>query len=647
MKQFLPVLLGAVVLFSFNGSAHAQFTGNIKTNTINGVHSNWVGNGTYVVGSNTFKDVLQIINGGVLSNGTGYIGYEISGSSNAVTVTGTGSIWSNSSDLYIGDNGSGNSLTISNGGRVFAFDSQAGLTSSSSNNTVIVTGVGSVWSNNTVTIGNSGAGSTMTISNGGAVIDVGGYVGYSPSSSKQTATITGTGSVWSNNIDFDVGAFGTGNTLTIANGGALFSSTCFLGEGPSGSNNVVTVTGTGSVWSNSLTFYIGSLGGGNQLIVTNGGTVFNGSGFVGYSSGSNVVTIAGGSVVASNVFISYLFGTNNVIRIDSGSLFLTSAADDGALVISQGGAGKGELILNGGSVTVDSLIATNGLNSVITFNGGTLTVSAALIANSQDFVIGASNVTATYVVAAGGINTFNDHLVVRRGTLTLDGGTAVVNQLVVTNGANGVVAFGSGELESAGTFVTNGQQFVVGNGALGADFHLLGGVHSFNNGLRIRNAATLSGCGTVNGDVTVDSGGTVFADCGTLTFTGTVTNNYALAADGTVLEFYGTVVNNGGILLYNGGKTDFHGTFINNGIVSNAGPVLVSSVSRLGDDMVIQAPSTNGFRYELQFSTSVVSPVWTNSGAPQSGTGSVLTFTDPGGATNKPTRFYQVDVIWP
>jgi hypothetical protein len=41
--------------------AETQFTGNIKTNTINGVVSNWVGNGTYVVGSNTFKDVLQII----------------------------------------------------------------------------------------------------------------------------------------------------------------------------------------------------------------------------------------------------------------------------------------------------------------------------------------------------------------------------------------------------------------------------------------------------------------------------------------------------------------------------------------------------------------------------------------------------------
>jgi hypothetical protein len=263
-------------------------------------------------------------------------------------------------------------------------------------------------------------------------------------------------------------------------------------------------------------------------------------------------------------------------------------------------------------------VAINGTNSVLSLNGGTLSAGSVSIDNDQDFVID--------------------------GTLLFNDATITVHHLVLTNT---VMAFPSGLIQATATTVSNGQQFVIGNGTSGAEYHLLGGVHSFNNGLRIRNAATLTGCGTVNGNVTVDSNGTVFANCGTLTFTGTVTNNYALAADGVVLEFYGTVVNNGGILLYNGGTTNFHGTFINNGIISNAGPVIVSSVSRIGNDLVIQAPSTNGFRYELQITTSVVSPVWTNSGTAQPGTGSTLTFTDPGGATNKPNRFYQVDVIWP
>jgi hypothetical protein len=100
-------------------------------------------------------------------------------------------------------------------------------------------------------------------------------------------------------------------------------------------------------------------------------------------------------------------------------------------------------------------------------------------------------------------------------------------------------------------------------------------------------------------------------------------------------------------LLYNGGTTNFHGTFINNGVVLDAGWVYVPKVSPVGNDMAIQVPSARGFDYQLQISPSMDSPVWANSGTTQSGTGGMLTFTDPGGATNKPSRFYQIDVIWP
>src|ERR1041384_2667500 len=55
--------------------ALGQFTANNQTNTIS-VVSNWVSSAGYIVGSNTVFDALQVINGGVLSNGTGIIGYE-------------------------------------------------------------------------------------------------------------------------------------------------------------------------------------------------------------------------------------------------------------------------------------------------------------------------------------------------------------------------------------------------------------------------------------------------------------------------------------------------------------------------------------------------------------------------------------------
>ncbi|HVM60854.1 MAG TPA: hypothetical protein VMV72_08305, partial [Verrucomicrobiae bacterium] len=293
---------------------------------------------------------------------------------------------------------------------------------------------------------------------------------------------------------------------------------------------------------------------------------------------------------------------------------------NGVLAVSLVGAGSGELILNGGSITADTLIATNGLNSIITLNGGTFTVRSASVIDTQGLVV-------------------NDAFI-------FNGGIATVSQLVLTNPAAAIV-LNSGLFQTESTTIANGQPFAIGNGSTAMDFELLGGVHSFDDGLRIPNAAVLSGCGTVTGDVTIDSGGWVFTDCGTLTFTGTVTNNYALGVDGGVLEFYGPVVNNSAILLYNGGTTNFHGPFVNNGVVLDAGWVHVSAITNAGNDVIIEVPSASGFGYQLQVSPSLDSPVWTNSGAPQSGTGGVLTFTDPGGATNSPARFYQVDVFWP
>jgi autotransporter family porin len=590
--------IGISVLLA--STAQAQFTANNQTNTISGVASNWISASGYIVGSNTFKDVLRVINGGVLSNGTGYLGYENSGINNAVVVFGAGSVWSNALDLHIGKVGAGNSLVISNQGKVFSRETSAGDSSTSSGNSVLVTGTGSVWNVMDLELGLFGAGNSLVISNHGEVIVNGeGIIGEV--SSNNSVVVTGTGSVWSNQLQLLVGQDGSGNSLTIANGGVVVDQDGYFSSDGSSSNNTILVTGAGSVWNNRGFLYVG------------------------YVGKSNVLTITGGSVIASNAYVGFaLYASNNVLQVNSGSLFVTNALGKGALVVSKTddalspAGGKARLIINGGSVTVDSLVAINGTNSVLSLNGGTLSAGSVSIDNDQDFVV-----NSTFI--------FND-------------ATITVHHLVLTNT---VMAFPAGLIEATSTTVNNGQQFVIGNGTNGANYHLLGGVHSFNNGLRIRNAATLTGCGTVNGNVTVDSNGTVFANCGTLTFTGTVTNNYALAADGAVLEFYGTVVNNSAILLYNGGSTNFHGAFINNGIISNAGPVIVSSANRIGNDLVVQAPSTNGFRYQLQITTSMISPVWTNSGTEQPGTGGVLTFTDPGGATNGPTRFYRVDVIAP
>ncbi|HEX9806207.1 MAG TPA: hypothetical protein VGA34_04845, partial [Alteraurantiacibacter sp.] len=109
---------------------------------------------------------LTIQNGGTLSNGFAAIGAD-AGFDYSVLVTGAGSDWTNSEDLYVGGSGTG-ALEISDGGAVSNEFGFIGF-SAGSTGTVSVTGAGSQWTNgNTLLVGGEGTGS-LTISDGGTV----------------------------------------------------------------------------------------------------------------------------------------------------------------------------------------------------------------------------------------------------------------------------------------------------------------------------------------------------------------------------------------------------------------------------------------------------------------------------------------------
>jgi hypothetical protein len=239
------------------------------------------------------------------------------------------------------------------------------------------------------------------------------------------------------------------------------------------------------------------------------------------------------------------------------------------------------------------------------------------------------------------------------GFYTQNGGTVIVDNLLATNLANSVFVFNTGTIETKATIVSNTQQFVVGNAASAATYHLLGGIHSFNNGLRIHNDATLSGCGTINGVVVVDAGGTVVADCGgSLTFGGSVTNNGTMQAiNGSVLEAYGAVVNNG-LINITGGTTNFHGTFINNGSIvgGSVSAFQVTGIVKQGNNILVTWTTSAGATNELQvtaggaggsYSTNNFSAIF----AVTNTIGTTTNYLDVGGATNKPSRFYRVRLV--
>jgi len=368
----------------------------------------------------------------------------------------------------------------------------------------------------------------------------------------------------------------------------VYSSDFFLS---SEADIKVVVTGPGSVWNNT-----GSLdaeGYGFDLTITNGGAV--------YSGGVTMQDIYGSFALVT--------GMGSILRI-AGSLTVAppgslTVADDGAVVADNVNAGGSSLNVAGGGLYV-----TNG--------PGTIELSSGPESS---------------------------------GNLALNGGTVTANQLIV-DGSGSSFGFASGLLVTGGTSVTNGQDFVVGDGTDGAVFELLGGLHSFANGLLIDTNSFVTGCGTIDGSVVIDPDATVLANCGgTLTFTGIVTNNGTLRAiNGSILEFYGPVVNNG-LIDITGGTTNFHNTFVNNGtIISAAAPFRITSLAKQTNNILITWLTTPGQTNELQatsggpggtYSTNNFTPIF----AVTNTVGNVTNYLDVGGATNAPARYYRVRLV--
>jgi T5SS/PEP-CTERM-associated repeat protein len=300
---------------------------------------------------------------------------------------------------------------------------------SSSNNTVTVTGTGSVWANNgELDLGGSGKNNRMTISGGGAVHDTTGYLGLG--SSNNVVTITDPGSVWSNGA-MVVGESFPGNQMTITNGGAVYSGMLIIGNAStlSTNGNVVTVTGAGSVLNvipNNLEVGNGTVG--NHMTISDGGAVHGPDGFVGFAGKNNVVTVTGtGSVWSTvNLYIGNSSSSNTLIVGPGGSVVATNVYINYLV-----NAAANRINIEGGS-----LISTN-------VNVGNLTCASAaqLTVDTGELIV----TNAAH----------NAALEVLSGTLTLNGGTTVVDRLVITNACARFVHAGGTLIVGSYVFDTN------------------------------------------------------------------------------------------------------------------------------------------------------------------------------------------------
>jgi fibronectin-binding autotransporter adhesin len=259
-----------VAVFSSRGYLGFH-SGSAGTATITGAGSKWTNSAELFVGRGnpaggfTGSGALRVESGGRVSNTIGILG-SYSGSATA-TITGSGSTWINSSTLNVGDSGSG-ALRVEAGGQVSNTTGYLGVASGSTG-TATITDAGSKWINSVALyVGNSGSGA-LRVETGGQVSNTTGYLGFA-SSSMGTATIAGPGSKWTNSSTLYVGNSGSG-ALRVETGGQVSNTIGILGLGAS-STGTAMITGAESKWANSSVLTVGNAGSG-ALTITAGGLV--------------------------------------------------------------------------------------------------------------------------------------------------------------------------------------------------------------------------------------------------------------------------------------------------------------------------------------------------------------------------------------
>lgn len=326
---------------------------------VDGSSSVWSNGGSLYVGYEG-DGMLDVTAAGQVTSHGGYIARR-SGSTGTVTVRGTGSAWTDDWKLYIGKGGEG-TLNIRQGGHVTSKAGCIGVGSGSTGRAA-VNGMGSTWvlSGNDywcgeLTIADSGDG-TLDITDGGTVSnDASTWIGGSFGSTG-SATVDGADSTWTIGQGLIVGGQGDGS-LHIAGGGTVTVSNGYARIGyESDSAGVVSVDGAGSAWTNNDTLYIGDRGVG-ALSITGGGTVTNidpgGDTYVGYHSGATgAVTVDGSGSTwssADDLWIGY--NGDGTVDISRGAEVVVA----GDTRVSDRPDSSGKLTFDNGTLTTHSLV---------------------------------------------------------------------------------------------------------------------------------------------------------------------------------------------------------------------------------------------------------------------------------------------------
>ncbi|MES9856860.1 MAG: hypothetical protein ABW166_09695 [Sedimenticola sp.] len=422
-----------------------------------------------------------ILSGGTqFSSGAASIG-DYGGSMGSATVTGTGSVWNNSSLFNVGGGGSG-TLTVEDGGSVVSGESYVGHTTTG-RGTAVIDGSGSTWTAGYFVLGRyAGATGTATVT-GGGMLDTDSYLG--------------------------IGESGTGS-ITVKSGGLIESNGTTLGANSSSALGSVSLDGTGSQWANHSTLIAGNHGTGS-IMVANGASLSSSDSFLGYwDTGSGEVTVqgVGSSWSTNNLDVGgrgYENGGNGLVSVsDSGVLDVSGTGRlwrDGSMEISGGHARAGSWSLEGGTVTVNGTGALRGIRSIQVGAGSTL--------SSIDTVL---DVTA--INGGNGVRTATASVTGSNARWSTTGDLSIGGDHTMSGGAGSLTVDNGGDLSVGGTLrVWDSGTLTIGSGQASADSVAInGGSATVNGTLNAANGisvmgGSLKGHGTVNGLTTVGDGG--------------------------------------------------------------------------------------------------------------------------------------------
>jgi T5SS/PEP-CTERM-associated repeat protein/autotransporter-associated beta strand protein len=409
--------------------------GGYGTAIIAGSGSRWTTTGNLAVGVSG-TGVMQIFGGRVLTDGIAYLGYNY-GSSGSVTLSGSGSQWVTMNNLAVGYSGTA-SLVIANGGQVISEGADYIAFNPGSSGAVTVSGSGSSWTNaQGLAIGVTGALSVT----GGANVSV---TGTTTIASAGELEFDGVSTFTTGSLTVNGGALVTLGAATFAPSPVLGTYGVQIKTGGYNSTFSGNFTGTGGITKSD--FGVASLTGASTYTgatAINSGTLALTTGPSRTASlGNTAITVASGATFAATLAASPFSKTVNAGTTGSGTAGATLTLNPGSTFSMVGPAIatfnlRQETTFSGPAFTIGG---ASGLAPTLIFDIGnaatgpdsidvtkTVTVLATGAKITIDALAGDTTLTAgnyDLITSAGGFSgSAGNHFTLTDTTLLVDGTT--------------------------------------------------------------------------------------------------------------------------------------------------------------------------------------------------------------------------------